>query len=194
VTERRWEFELDVVRHAIELEHQPRSSKRSIRVDGRLLSLPSESRQPKERNTTHTIRLEGHTCEVVISYQDRRFAYDLTLDGAPNTPEVYSREMTEALGSERVRTTRWTAIGLFLLVGIGGNWLNWYFAHTKGYFFGLLAALAPAFVFLALYFMVFPKDFVVQYTGKFPLRMWLAIIPAFLIGFANFYTFENGLY
>jgi len=194
MTDKRWEFELGEVGHTVELEHNPFSNKRSIRADGRLLSLLPESQQPKERSSKHAFRIDGHTCEVVINYKDRKFAYDLILDGVSNTPEKYALEMTEAQTSEQVNGTRWAIIGLFLVIGIGGNWINWYLAHTQGYYIGELTFIAPAITFLAFYFMLFPKDFIIQYTGKFPLRMWVVIILAILIGIANNYAFEHGLY
>jgi hypothetical protein len=194
MAEKRWEFELDGRKHAIELEHSSNSNKRSIRVDGRLLSLSPEVQQPKERNSKHAFQIDGHSCEIVIEYKDRRFVYDLILEGIPNTPEQYSAEMKEALSSDQVRGTRWVISGLFLFIGIGGNWLNWYWAHTKGYYMEELALLMPAIAFIGFYFILFPKDFVAQFSGKFSLRMWVAIVLAFLIGFANMYAFNHGLY
>ena len=194
MTDKRWEFELDEVRHTVELEHTPFSNKHSIRVDGGLLSLLPESQLSKERSSKHAFRINGHACEVVINYKDRKFTYDLMLDGISNIPEKYSLELKEAQSSEEVKGNRWAVIGIFLVVGIGGNWVNWYLAHTQGYYIGELTVITPALAFIAFYFMLFPKDFVAQYTGKFSFRMWVAILLAFLIGFANSYAFKHGLY
>jgi hypothetical protein len=194
MAEKRWEFELEGKRHAVELEHNTFSNKRSVRVDGRLLSLPPEVEQPKERNSRHAFRVEGHTCEVVTGYKDRKFVYDFILDGVSNLPEKYSAEMQEALSSNQVKGNLWVISGLFLVIGVGGNWVNWYLAHAKGYYSEELALLMPALAFIGLYFISFPRDFVAQYAGKFSLRIWVAIILAFLIGFANMYAFNHGLY
>jgi hypothetical protein len=194
MAEKRWEFELDGKKHAIELEHSTFSNKLFIRVDGRLLSLSPEAQQPKDRNSRHAFRVDGHPCEIVIEHKDRKFVYDLILDGLSNTPEKYSAEMKDALSSDQVKGTRWVISGLFLVIGLGGNWLNWYWAHTKGFYAEELALLMPAIAFIGLYFILFPGDFVAQFAGKFSLRMWVAIVFAFLIGFANMYAFNHGLY
>jgi hypothetical protein len=163
-------------------------------VDGKLLSLSPEIQQPKERNSKHAFRIESHTYEIIIDYKDRKFVYNFILDGTPDTPEKYSAEMKEALVSNQVQGNRWAISGIFLIIGIGGNLINWYLAHTKGYYSEELALLMPAIAFIGLYFILFPKDFVAQYAGKFSLRMWIAIILAFVIGFANMYAFNHGLY
>jgi hypothetical protein len=194
MTEKRWEFELDGKKHSVELEHNTFSNKRSIRVDGRLLALSPEVHQPKERNNKYAFRIEGHTCEIVVDYKDRKFVYNFILDGSSSLPEKYSTEMTEALVSDQVKGNRWAISGLFLILGAGGNLINWYLAHSKGYYSEELALLMPAIAFIGLYFILFPKDFVSQYAGKFSLRMWVAIILAFVIGFANMYAFNHGLY
>lgn len=195
MTEKRWEFELEGVKHSVELEHSPFSNKRSIRVDGRLLAMPPESQQPKERGGRHAFRVNGHPCEVVIKYENRKFDYDLIVDGIPNTPEKYALESAEvAPVSKETESSRWTVIGLFLLIGIGGKWFNWYSAHTKGYYLEELAVICPAVIVVAISFILFPKDFVTQYAKKISVRMWIVVILALLLGFANNYALGHGLY
>jgi hypothetical protein len=67
-------------------------------------------------------------------------------------------------------------------------------AHTTGWYYGEIVFIAPAFIFLAFYFMFFPKDFIDQYSGKLSPRMWAAIAIALLLGLAHMYIFEHGLY
>jgi hypothetical protein len=193
MTDKRWEFELEGSRHTVELEHNTFTNKRSLRVDGRLLPLDA-SRQTKERGGVHAFRVEGHPCEVTVSPRGAKYDYDFRLDGVSSVPEKYGLELAEAQNSDEIKGNRWVAIGLFLMIGVGGNWFNWYLAHAKGYYLPELAFLAPAIGFLGIYFIFFPRDFVIQFTRKFPLRMWVALIIAFLLAFANNYAFENGLY
>jgi hypothetical protein len=185
MTEKRWEFELDGTRHTVELEHSIFSNKRLLRVDGRLL--------PQTEGARHTFRIAEHTCEVVINTTGRKFAYQFLVDGVSNIPEQYEKEMSEAQSSEQMRGMRWFAIIICLLIGIASNWLNWYWAHTQGYYYEELALLAPAIGFLGFYWIFFPKDFVAQYSG-ISIRMWIVIALALLLGLANMYAFSNGLY
>lgn len=187
MTEKRWEFELDGTRHTVELEHNTFSNKQSLRVDGRLLGA-----QPGTPGR-HAFRIEGHTCEVVVARRGRKYVYNFLIDGASNSQEQYSKEMAEAQTSEHMKGMRWAAIIIFLALGIGGNWLNWYWAHTQGFYYDELALLMPALAFFGLYWIFFPKDYISQFSG-ISFRMWIVIVIAFLIGFANMYAFEHGLY
>lgn len=194
MADKRWEFELDGVRHSVELEHNPFSNKLSIRVDGKLQTLPPKAQQSKGHDIQHTIQINGHVCEVVIKTYKKGIEYGFAVDGEADIPEVYASEILEAQNGKQENDNRWVMIGAFLVIGVGGELMNWYFVRTRGFFNGFLALLAPALTFLAFYFIFFPKDYVVQFTGKFPLRMWIAIILTFLLGFANLYALENGLY
>jgi len=194
MADKRWEFELDGVRHTVELEHNPFSKVQSLRVDGRLQSTPAESPQRKDRGRTHAFRIEGHACKVIVSQRGRRFDYDLLIDGVSNTSEQHALETSAAQPSEKVKGTARAAGGLFILIGVGGNWFNWYWAHSKGYYWGELSLIAPAIGFIGLYFLFFPKEFAAQYTGKLSVRTWIAIILALALGFANMYAFDHGLY
>ena len=188
MAEKRWEFKLDEAGHVVELEHNPLTGKRSIRVDGRLLTLPND------RGGRYAFRVDGHACEAGILGRGLKFEYDLVVDGVSMVSEQPSPEIVQIQNSSEVNGIRWTVLILFLVFGIGGNWFNWNLAHTKGYYHMELAFIAPVFVFLAIYFILFPKDFVAQYAGKFTFRMWAAIALAFLVGFANSYAFKTGLY
>ena len=191
MAEKRWEFELEGVRHTVELEHNIFSNKQSVRVDGRLL--PADA-IPQTKGGRHAFRVDGHPCEVVIAPRGRKFDYDFLVGGVSSVPEKYMAEMAEAQSSEHVNSYRWAAVILFLAIGIGGNLINWYLAHAQGYYIELLAFLAPALALLAVYFIFSPKDFVAQYAGKFSLRTWVVIILALLLGLANNYAFSHGLY
>jgi hypothetical protein len=87
---------------------------------------------------------------------------------------------------------RRAAIIIFLALGIGGNWLNWYWAHALGFYYDELALLTPGLAFLGLYWIFFPKDYVSQFSG-ITVRMWIVIVIAFLLGFANMYALGHGL-
>jgi hypothetical protein len=194
MTDKRWEFDLDGAKHSVELEHNPFSNKLSVRVDGKLQILSPEDRQSKARDIKHAFQINGHACEVVIKVYKKGIEYRFAIDGVSDIPETYAHEIIEAQNNKKEYDSRWVMIGVFLAIGVGGNLINWYFAHTRGFFNGFIALIAPAFTFLAFYFIFFPKDYFLQFAGKFPLRMWVAIILAFLLGFVNLYAFENGLY
>jgi hypothetical protein len=131
---------------------------------------------------------------VVAAKHGRKFEYHFLIDGVPDTPEIYSLEFSQAQASPEVKGTARVIGGLFILIGVGGNWLNWHWAQTGGYYLEELALLAPAIGFIGIYFVLSPKDFAAQYSGRFSLRMWIAIVLAFLLGFANMYAFSHGLY
>ncbi len=44
------------------------------------------------------------------------------------------------------------------------------------------------------YFLLFPKKFNEHYVGKSNIILVVVLILAFLIGFANYYAFDHGLY
>ncbi len=187
-TEKRWEFKLDNIGHVVEVEHNPLTGKRSIRVDGRLLTLPDD------RGGRYAFRVDGHACEAGIIGKGLKFEYDLVVDGVSMAPEQPSLEIVQIRNSNQVNNVRGLVSFLLLAVGIGGNWFNWSLAHTKGYYYTELAFIAPVFAFLAVYLILFPKDFLASYSGKFTFRMWAAIAIAFLLGLANSYAFKTGLY
>jgi len=185
--EKRWEFELDGARHAVELEHNTFSGKQSVRADGRLLQSPGGAAG------RHAFRIGAHACEVAVAKKGGKYSYDFLIDGVSSTPEQYASEMAEAQTSERMKAMRWWGVIICLAIGVVGNWFNWYWAHSRGYFYDELALLAPAALVLGLYWLVSPKDFVAQYSG-ISLRMWVVIVIAFLLGFANMYALAHGWY
>jgi hypothetical protein len=141
----------------------------------------------------HAFRIGGHTCEPVVAKKGGRYSYDFLIDGASSAPEQYAKEMAEAQTSERIQGMRRAAILIFLALGAAGMWFNWYWAHTRGYFYDKIALLTPALLFLAVYWIFVPKDYAAQFSG-ISARMWVVILLAFLLGFANMYALRNGLY
>ena len=185
--EKRWEFELDGARHAVELEHNTFSNRQSVRVDGQLIQ-PLSGAQ-----TRQLFRIGNHTCEVSIARKSGKYAYDFLIDGVSNTPEQYSKELAEAQTSERMRAMRWGGVIICLSIGVAGTWFSWSWAHSRGYFYDELAVVAPVAAVLGLYWLVSPKDFVAQYSG-ISLRMGVVIAIALLVGFANMYALSHGWY
>jgi hypothetical protein len=185
MADKRWEFELDGARHVVELEHSTFSGKQYVRVDGRLLA--------QQEGAQGRFRIENHACEVRVVRQGRTYLYDLLIDGVSNTQEQYAKEWDEAQSSETMKSWRRAAIIMFISLGVLGNWFNWYWATTRGRYFEELALLMPAIMFIGLYWIVFPKDFVAQYSG-ISVRMWIAIALAFLLGFVNTYALSHGWY
>jgi hypothetical protein len=192
MTEKRWEFELDGVKHIVELEHSPISNKRSIRVDGRLLPMPPESQQPKERSGKHAFRVSGHPCEIHLKYANRKFDYNLVLDGVRQTP-VSSESVESPLGKETPGSI-WAAVGFMVLLGLGGNWFNWHSLHTSGYYYPELAFLTPVLTVMGISLMLFPKEFIAHRTGKMSGPMWATYAIALLLAFANNFALGHGLY
>jgi hypothetical protein len=99
--------------------------------------------------------------------------------------------MSEIQISDQMKRMRRVAIPIFLALGVGGNWINWYWAHYRGFYYDELAMLAPPPIFIALYWVFFPKDYAAQFSG-ISVRMWIVI--ALLLGVANLYAFSHGLY
>ena len=186
MAETRWVFELDGGRHTVELEHNAFTKKGSVRVDGRLLHpLPG----PGGR---HVFNIGAHACEAAVRSIGRKFDYELLVDGEPQTAEVSSSVPVEIRNSRDVNSVRWAAVILFLVIGVFSIWLNWNWALTKGYYIGELNVIGPAVIVIAVYFILFPQDFVAQYSGKITPRMWVAIILALAAGFGYMVAFENG--
>jgi hypothetical protein len=106
----------------------------------------------------------------------------------------YSLKKLEELDKKQEKTERWIGLSLLLASGIGGNLFNWYLAHTKGLYSGLLAAFSPALILIAIYSVLFPSEFSVRNIRMLSFRMWVAIVFAILLCFANLLAFEYGLY
>jgi uncharacterized membrane protein (GlpM family) len=105
-----------------------------------------------------------------------------------------SAKTLKAQKEKRDKKEQWIAFGLLFVAGASANIVNGYFAHTKGMYNGWLAVIAPALVLIAIYSVLFPNEFNEQDIRKISFRMWIAIIFAFLVCFANLYAFEHGLY
>jgi hypothetical protein len=133
----------------------------------------------------------SRSCKVVLRYNNQDNG---TLDGESMMSKKNSTKLMKVKNSKQAREERWVIFGVLLAVGIGGNWINWYFLHTKGLYNGLLAVFAPGLVLIAIYSMLFPNEFNVQNIRELSFRMWIAIILAWLLCFANLYAFEHGLY
>jgi hypothetical protein len=108
--------------------------------------------------------------------------------------EYQGPEPSETQLIEEARSKRKSLTGLFLGIGLGGMLLNWLFAHALGWFMEELAVLAPAFLFIGLYFLLFPKLFYAHYQGKANLLIILVMLISLIIGFGNYYALNHGLY
>ncbi len=198
MTDKRWEFELDGVKHSVDLKHNPFSNKLSIYVDGKLETLSPETQQSKERDIKHAFRITSHACEVDIkTYKNGGVEYSFTIDGISDIPEVSANKIVEAHNikqAKQAKYERWIVFGISLTIGISTNLVNGYFAHTNGMYNGLLAMFAPVFILFAFYYIFFPNEFSAQNANKFSFRKLILIILAWLLCFANLYAFEHGLY
>jgi len=198
MTDKRWEFELDGVKHSVDLKHNPFSNKLSIHVDGKLETLSPKTQQSKERDIKHAFRITSHACEVNIrTYKNGGVEYSFTIDGISDIPEVSASKKVEADNikqAKQVKNERWIFFGISLTIGISTNLANWYFAHTNGMYNGLMAVFAPIFILLPIYYIIFPNEFSAENTNKFSLRKLILIILALLLCFANLYAFEHGFY
>ena len=202
MSDKRWEFELDGVKHSVDLKHNLFSNKLSIYVDGKLETLSPETQKSKERNIKHAFRIASHACEAgVKTYKNGGVEYSFTIDGNSNIPEVSASKIVEVDNIKQAKQAkyqakyeRWIVFGLLLTFGIITNMVNWYFAHTNGMFNGLLVMFAPAFILFAFYYLFFPNEFSIQNANKISFRGWIFIILTLLLCFANLYAFEHGLY
>jgi len=202
MTDKRWEFEFDGVKHSVDLKHNLFSNKLSIYVDGKLEILPSQIQQSKRRDIKHTFRITSHACEVDIkTYKNGGIQYSFTVDGISDIPEVSASKIVEADNIKQTKQAkyeakygRWVVFGLLFTFGISINAVNRYFAHTNGMFNGLLAMFAPGFILFAFYYLFFPNDFSAENANKISFRQWIFIILTLLFCFANLYAFEHGLY
>jgi len=198
MTDKRWEFELDGVKHSVDLKHNPFSNKLSIYVDGKLETLSPKTQQSKERDIKHAFRITSHACEIDIrTYKNGGVEYSFTIDGISDIPEVSASKKVEADNikqAKQVKNERWIFFGISLTIGISTNLANWYFAHTNGMYNGLMAVFAPIFILLPIYYIIFPNEFSAENTNKFSLRKLILIILALLLCFANLYAFEHGFY
>ncbi len=198
MTDKRWEFELDGVKHSVDLKHNPFSNKLSIYVDGKLETPSPKTQQSKERDIKHAFRITSHACEIDIrTYKNGGVEYSFTIDGISDIPEVSASKKVEADNikqAKQVKNERWIFFGISLTIGISTNLANWYFAHTNGMYNGLMAVFAPIFILLPIYYIIFPNEFSAENTNKFSLRKLILIILALLLCFANLYAFEHGFY
>ena len=102
----------------------------------------------------------------------------------------YSLEDLEELKRKQEKKDRWILIGVILAFGIGGIWVNWYYAITRGMYNRLLAFFSPALIIGAIYSALFPDDFSDPNRRKLPFRMWIAIIVGLLLCVAHVLAFE----
>jgi hypothetical protein len=86
-------------------------------------------------------------------------------------------------------------VAVFLiLLGLGAGWINWSWAHTKGFYSKEIAFITPLPIALAIYYILFPQDYVDQFRGKLSFRTWVAIVIIILLGVAHAYLFGHGIY
>lgn len=96
--------------------------------------------------------------------------------------------------SEEAKSRQRSLTILFLVVGVGGNCLNWTVAHTMGWFMSELAFVTASVAVVGLYFLFFPKKFYDHYEGKSNALLFAILFLSLLIGWLNYYAFEHGLY
>lgn len=193
MAKRTWMLMLDDERHIIELEHGYFSGKRSIRIDGKQLQLPSfESQQLVDTGSRHAFRLSGHNCMLVILTNGLTFNYDLEVDGRSiTTGQPTDASLWDLERSLRAR--RLTTVILFAVIGVGAMWWNWNMAHSRGYYSIGLAFISPQPLVLAVYYAIF-RDDPAALPRPIPLRMWLVIAFCLLAGAINYFALAKGLY
>jgi hypothetical protein len=193
MTEKMWEFKLDGVRHKVELKHGYFSSRLSIRVDGKSISIQiPKNQEPFDLGSKHEFQIANHTGAVVIIPHALKYEYDLEVDGI-SVVTGKSNDMQE------IRLRQLTVVGrqagiFMIVVGLALSWVNWNLVHTKGYYYQEVAFFTPMFILLPLYFILFPKEFAYHYQRKPSARVWMVIIIFLLLGFANNYALGHGLY
>lgn len=96
--------------------------------------------------------------------------------------------------SEEAKSRQRSLTILFLIIGFGGNCLNWTVAHTMGWFMSKLAFITASVAVMGLYFLLFPKKFYDHYEGKSNVLLFAILFLSLLIGWLNYYAFEHGLY
>jgi hypothetical protein len=195
MTKKMWEFRVDGVRHKVEIEHGYMSRKLSAVIDGgsKPIQFP-KNQEPFDLGSKNQFQLANHTCAVVIIPYAFKYEYDLEVDGV-SIVTGKSNDMQE-IRSRQLKTASRQAGIFILLMGLILGWVNWNLVHTKGYFYEEVAYFTPFFIFLPIYFMLFPKEFVDQYEHKQKLsaKMWIVVIIFMLLGFAHAYLLGHGLY
>jgi hypothetical protein len=114
---------------------------------------------------------------------------EILMDHIEKPNKLYVTQPTETAESKRTTLTI-----LFLGIGIGGNALNWLLINTLGWFISELSFISASVLVLGIYFLLFPKMFKEHYEGRHNTMMLIVLIISLLIGFANFYALENGLF
>ncbi len=195
MTKKTWEFRLDGIRHKVEMEHGFLSRKLSIVIDGgsKPIQFP-KNQEPFDLGSKNQFQLANHACAIVIIPYAFKYEYDLEVEGI-SIVTGKSNDMQEI----RLRQLKVAGrqAGIFImLMGLILGCVNWNLVHTKGYFYEEVAYFTPMFIFLPIYFLLFPEEFVNQYQHRHRLsaRMWIVIIIFILLGFAHIYVLGHGLY
>lgn len=181
----KWEIQLDGASYKVVLNHSIFTGEQAVRVNGRSLP-PRPQGRPGGR---HPFQVNDHACEVVIEPRGETFAYNILVDGKPWVPEQLAPEPSK---SQNLLAS-WGVALMCLALGIGGNWFNWYQAHTNGSYFSELALFTPPIIFLGIYILLFPKE-VTRRAAGISVRMTVVMGIGFLFGLANLFAFKYGLY
>lgn len=77
-----WQFEINNVRHTVELEHRRWTNKQNIALDGQQIY-----KTPTKFQVGGVTRfvIDGHLCAIVIRNRGFGYAYDLIVDGVSVT-------------------------------------------------------------------------------------------------------------
>jgi hypothetical protein len=190
-----WDIALDDQSHRVEFKQNPISYKREILVDGKSIEIPKEQRRIRwDSGTKHQFDISGHECIIATRSTGFEFTPELYIDGKNvETGITLADGDPTKISDEAIRSRRIGVVAITLLFGIVLSWVNARIVVSNGRFYPELAMLGPVLLVIAGYYAsnlddpwVLPKPI--------PFRMIVMIILAIVLGIANLWASENGLY
>jgi hypothetical protein len=195
MAQKSWIIELEDGVHTVELNHGYFTGKRSIRVDDEAIILhPDEKQKLFDTGSTHSFKVSGHTCKIAIYSFGLNFRYELIVDNVDiETGLPVPDEETLHLSPESIGERRTTLVIFFSLCGLALIWINWRMAHSGGYYHPFIAMMGPAVMVIAGYYLLTKED-PWEFSKASPFRLIWVLVLALLLGIANWYATEHGLY
>jgi hypothetical protein len=190
-----WEFTLDNRSHKVEFRQSPITYRRKILVDGNSIEIPKEQRRIQwDPGTKHRFDINGHECIIATRSTGFNFTPELYIDGmnVETGLSIADADPTK-VSQEAVRSRRIGVVAITLLFGILLFWLNARMILSSGRFYPELAMLGPVLLVIAGYYASNPDDPWVL-PKPIPARMITMIILAILLGIANLWASDHGLY
>ncbi len=190
-----WDITLDNQVHRVEFTHSPLSNWRKILVDGNSIELPKDQRRIQwDPGTKHRFDIGSHECIIATRSTGFDFKPELYIDG--NNVETglsIADEDPTKISEDATRSRRIVVVAITLIFGVGLSWMNARMVLSSGRYYPELAMLGPMLLVIAGYYVSNSDDPWVL-PKPIPVRMIAMIILAFVLGIANLWASDNGLY